>query len=191
MLDSNQYLIRRKIMKLLGADFRVFDSHEMNNEIMFSHMKAFKLKEDIRLYKDESKAEELVTIKARNIIDFSAAYDIMDAKTEQKLGAMKRKGMASILRDEWQIMDIEDNVIGFVKEDSGAMAIFRRFVSGLIPQRFDVTIGDKKVAEFQNNFNPMVSKLKITFLDPDNAQFPKLFGIAAGMLICAIEGKQG
>ncbi len=178
-------------MKLLGADFRVFDSHEMNNEIMFSHMKAFKLKEDIRLYTDESKSEELVTIKARNIIDFSAAYDIVDAKSGQKLGAMKRKGMASIVRDEWQIMDTEDNVIGMVKEDSGALAIFRRVVSGLIPQRFDVSIGDKKVAEFQNNFNPMVSKLKITFLDPANPQFPKLFGIAAGMLICAIEGKQG
>ena len=191
MYTSSKYLIRRKVLKVFGADFRVYDSHEMENEILFSHLKAFKLKEDIRLFSDDSKTDELITIKARKIIDFSSAYDVVDTKTGKKLGALKRKGMKSIFRDEWLIMDENDNEIGKIKEDSGGLAFLRRFITALIPQRFDIFIGDTKVAEFKNNFNPFVSKVEITFLVKDNERFSRQFGVATGVLICAIEGKQG
>lgn len=191
MYTSSKYLIRRKVLKLFGADFRVYDSHEMNNEILFSHLKAFKLKEDIRLFSDDTKTDELLTIKARKIIDFSSAYDVVDTNSGKKLGALKRKGMKSLFRDSWLIMDAEDNEIGKIEEDSGGLAFLRRFLTALIPQRFDVFIEGTKVAEFKNNFNPFVSKVEITFLVKDNERFTRQFGIATGVLICAIEGKQG
>ena len=45
---------------------------------MFSEQKMFRLREDIRVYSDESKSQEVLSIKARQILDFSAAYDVVD-----------------------------------------------------------------------------------------------------------------
>ena len=73
-------------------------------------MKAFKLKEDIRLYTSEDMQTEVLSIQARKIIDISSAYDVIDSLTGAKVGALKRKGLKSILKDEWIIMDAEDKV---------------------------------------------------------------------------------
>ena len=51
--------------------FHVYDSQE--NVVAFCKMKAFKLREDIRVYTSEDATNELLSIQARQIIDFSAA----------------------------------------------------------------------------------------------------------------------
>ena len=60
-IEDNRYLIRRKVFALLGAKFHVYDGR--NNLIGFSAQKAFKLKEDIRFFADESMQEERLSIQ--------------------------------------------------------------------------------------------------------------------------------
>src|SRR5688500_19421793 len=93
---------------------------------MFSEQKMFKLREDIRVYSDENKTQEVLSIKARQIMDFSAAYDVIDAAYNQKVGALQRRGLSSILRDEWQVLDVNDNVVGKLLEDSIPLALLDR-----------------------------------------------------------------
>jgi hypothetical protein len=50
------------------------------------------------------------------VIDWSAAYDIIDPLAKQKVGAMRRKGWSSLVRDEWIILNAHDQQIGTVKE---------------------------------------------------------------------------
>ena len=107
--QHNNYLIRRQVFALTGK-FRVFDPSE--NLVLFSEQKMFRLREDIRVYADESKTQEVLTIKARQIIDFSAAYDVMDSTTGEKVGVLRRKGWASMLRDEWEVLDTNDQPRG-------------------------------------------------------------------------------
>src|SRR5512139_499730 len=102
VFQQNQYLLHRQVFALTGK-FRVYDPTE--NLVLFSEQKMFRLREDIRVYSDESKAQEVLIIKARQIIDFSAAYDVIDALSGQKAGALRRKGWRSLLRDEWEILD--------------------------------------------------------------------------------------
>lgn len=186
-LTGNQYLIRKKFFKILGADFFVYDS--AGHPLMFAHLKAFKLREDITLYTDETKTQPVIQIKARNIVDFSAAYDFYDAQTQRKLGAVKRKGWKSILRDEWIIMDIFDNEIGVLREDSGWLAFVRRFITNLIPETFHVTMQGRQIATYKNNFNPFIRKVHLT-IHQQTAEYTTGFAIAMGILLCAIEGKQ-
>ena len=113
-----QYVIRKKVFKLMGAAFHVYDL--AGNVVMYSKQKAFKLREDIRLYTGEDMQTELLTIQARQIIDFSAAYDVIDPRTGGKVGALRRKGLKSMLRDEWVLMDARDQEIGLVQEDTDA-----------------------------------------------------------------------
>ena len=182
------YTVRRQIFKMLGAAFHIYDPS--GNVAFYSKQKAFKLKEDIRVYTGEDMQNEVLTIKARNIIDFSAAYDVFDPSSQTKVGILKRKGMKSILKDEWIIMDANENQIGLIQEDSMMLALVRRFLTNLVPQSFDGTIHGQKVCHFKQNFNPFVTKITLDYSMDINNLLDRRLGIAAAVLLCAIEGKQ-
>ena len=138
MFDLDRFLVRRKVFRILGAGFHVYDP--AGRVVGFSEQKAFKLKEDIRVFTDEAKSKELLVIRARQIIDFSAAYDVVDSAEGRKVGAARRKGWASILRDSWEILDENDRPIAHLQEDSTALALVRRFLTNLIPQRYNLLV---------------------------------------------------
>lgn len=173
---------------MFGAAFHIYDPD--GNVVFYSRMKAFKLKEDIRLYTGEDMQEEVLTIKARNILDFSAAYDVVDPATNEKVGVLKRKGLKSILKDEWILMDAKDKDIGLIKEDSTFLAMLRRFLTSLVPQTYNGFIGDTQVCTFRQNFNPFVIKITLDFSRDTQKLLDRRLGIAAAVLLCAVEGKQ-
>ncbi|THF76424.1 LURP-one-related/scramblase family protein [Cohnella fermenti] len=184
-----QYLIRKQILSLVGAKIDIFDTS--GQPVLFSQMKAFKLKEDIRLFSNDTMQDELISIQARSIIDFSATYDVVDSVSGEKLGSLRRKGMKSMLKDEWVIIDSNETEVGLIKEDSPFMALLRRFLTNLIPQKFHVEMGGERVALFKQDFNPFVGKLKLDFsLDKGN-RLDRRLGLAAAVLLVVIEGQQG
>lgn len=187
--STTEYTIRRKVFTLLGAKFHVYNA--AGDLIGYSRQKAFKLKEDIRLFTDESETTELLAIQARAIIDFSAAYDVVNSQTNQKLGALRRKGLSSMLRDSWVVMDAADQEIGKIEEDSLSMALVRRFLplGNLIPQKYHLQgTGEHELATFRTHFNPFVHRLTVSVL-PDCTVDPLLV-LAGGILLVAIEGRQ-
>lgn len=186
-MPAAEYTIRRKVFTFLGAKFHVYNSE--GKVIGFSKQKAFKLKEDIRIFTDETLTEERAAIKARAIIDFSAAYDVIDTKKQVKVGALKRKGWSSILRDSWIVMDENDREIGQIQEDSMAMALLRRFLSNLIPQHFHLrdTTGTE-LADFRTHFNPFIHRMTVTV--HENCTLSPILVLSAGVLLVAIEGRQ-
>jgi uncharacterized protein YxjI len=183
------YLVRRKIFKFLGAAFHIYAPDE--SLAFYSKMKAFKLKEDIRLYTGEDMKTEVLTIKARQIIDFAATYDVFDPMTgNAKVGALKRKGLKSILKDEWIILDENDREIGYIREDHIVLALIRRFISNLLPQTYSGEVRNKNVCVFKQNFNPFVLKINLDFSMDKDELLDRRLGIAAAVLLCAIEGRQ-
>lgn len=183
------YLLRKKILTLLGAAFHIYGPD--GQVLFYCKQKAFKLKEDIRVYTDESMQTEVLVIKARQILDFSAAYDVVDPLTNERVGVLKRKGLASFfVQDEWIIMNGYEQVIGSIMEDSLAMALIRRWILSLIPQSFHGTVQQQRVFNFSQNFNPFVAKLTLDFSPDTQNLLDRRLGIAAAVLLCAIEGKQ-
>lgn len=181
-------MIRRKVLKFFGGAFHIYNP--TNELAFFCEMKAFKLKEDIRLYTGEDKQTEVLRISARQIIDIAATYDIYDSTDGQKIGALRRKGLKSIIKDEWIIMDSQDREIGLIAEDSMAMALLRRFLTNLIPQKFDGSINGITVFKFRQNFNPFVLKINMDFSMDMGKMLDRRMGIAAAILLSAIEGRQ-
>src|SRR5512146_2095949 len=101
----NNYLLKRQVFALTGK-FRIYDPS--GNLVLFSEQKMFRLREDIRVFADEGKNQEILMIKARQIIDFSASYDVIDSAANQKVGVLRRRGLKSLLRDEWEVLDVND-----------------------------------------------------------------------------------
>ena len=191
---GEQFTIRRKVLKLFGAAFHIYDAN--NNVVGYCKQKAFKLKEDIRIFTDESMSTELIRIAARSIIDFSSTYDIINPDGSVA-GSMRRKGMSStFLRDEWLLFDAKGNQVGTVKEDGSVMAFLRRYVdwvSLLSPQSFTLTRSNGSVAAtLRQHFNPFVYRMGVAMsqdFDP-NEPLDEMVVLAAACVIAAIEGRQ-
>jgi len=189
---SPSYMIRRKMLKLFGGRLDIYDPN--GNAVMCCLQKAFKLRADIRLYTDDTKTTELLTIKARNIIDFSAAYDVTDAQTGQAIGTLRRKGLQSMIRDAWEVLDPTGRLIAKVEEDKMILALLRRFIEGggLIPQSFHFVAPDGgEIAKARQHFNPFIHKMDLFMPDERQAAIidPRLV-LAASTLLVLIEGRQ-
>jgi uncharacterized protein YxjI len=190
-LTHSTYVIRRKFLKLFGNEFRIFDP--TGNLVLFSRQKAFKLREDFRIWTGEDMQTEVLWMQARKIIDFASAYDVIDSTNGQKVGAFKRKGLKSIVRDEWILMDVNDQEMGLFQEDSLAMGILRRIIGGgllTIPQKFHMDVGNAHVANLRQNWNPFLLKMTVDFSPDTQGLLDRRLGIGMAILHSAVEGRQ-
>lgn len=186
--QNNTFLLKRQVLALTGR-FRIYDP--MDNLVLYCEQKMFRLREDLRVYADESKSQEVLMIQARQIIDFSAAYDVVDSASSQKVGALRRKGWRSLMRDEWEVLDVNDQPVGLLFEDSLGLALLRRLLLGsFLPQNYDLTVGTERVADLRQRFNPFAYRLDIDFSMDIGRRLDRRLGVAAGILLAAIEGKQ-
>lgn len=182
------YLLKRQAIALTGK-FRFYDP--AGRLVMFSEQKMFRLREDIRVFSDESKSQEVLSIKARQILDFSAAYDVIDTEMNQKVGVLRRRGLRSLLRDEWEVLDANDRLIGKLFEDSIGLALLRRFLLGSwLPQNYDILVGQTRVADLKQRFHLFRYELDLDFSMDISHLLDRRLGIAAGILLATIERKQ-
>jgi hypothetical protein len=189
-VNLNEYpkLAIHKLFSFPGASLQV--KVPDGPDVMFCKLKAFKLKEDITLYTNKDMQEPILNIKARQIMDFSAAYDVYDCSNQTKIGALKRHGWSSaFFKDTWTVMDQHDQEIANISEDNAALAIARRLVLGsLIPQNYNVSMKGDKVAHVSRM--PIINVLNLNFELDLSRRLDRRLGVATGILLCVIEGSQ-
>ncbi len=186
-LIKNPLLFRKKFT-VAGGKIWVLD--QQNKMVVFVKQKAFKLKEDIRAYSDDSMSNEILLIKARKIMEFNAAFDVEDPKSGEIIGTFARKGFKSMIQDEWEIRNNEDQPIGKITEDSIALALVRRFLSSLVPQSFSYNVNGQDVAELKQHFNPFIKKADLLVKEANSSILDPRMIIAGSILLMAIEGRQ-
>ena len=185
--QHNQYLFRRKVFKLFGGAFHVYD--ENGDLLLYSQQKAFKLREDFRIYSDESKSQELLTIKTPQILDIVATYNVQDGTNAENVGAIRRKGIKSIVKDEWIFLSNDGREIGKLRERSLAGALLSRFIN-LVPQAYVINSADgREIATIQQHFNPFVLKYTMKIAETESLIDRRLL-ITAGVLLAGIERRQ-
>lgn len=187
-LNDYQYLLKRQVIALTGK-LRIFNTQ--SQLVLYVEQKMFRLKEDIRVYSDETKTRELLNIQARQIIDFAAYYDVFDSMYTTKIGGLRRRGFRSMVQDEWEVFDSQDNPIGVLKEDSLSYALLRRFLLGVfLPQNYDLLTGDERLADYKQRFSLFRYELDIDFRMDTTGKLDRRLGLAAAILLAIIEGRQ-
>ncbi len=187
---GERYLVRKKFINFTGATFRIYG--EGGELVAFCRQKAFKLKEDIRVYTDEKRENELLSLKARSILDFGATYDV-DLPTGERLGSFRRKGMKStFIRDEWMVFDENETQIGLMQEQ-GKLAFARHWIeiiATLVPQKFQLSLSDATpIASYHQHFNPFFLNLGVE-VQTEDERLDDLMILAGACLLGAIEGRQ-
>lgn len=113
----------------LASDFNITDKN--GNYVAYVRQKMFKLKEDVIVFNDESKSKELFRIRANKWIDFNASYSLNDLIDNKNFGRLARKGMRSIWKASYDILDANDQPKFKVQEDSAWVRLWDSFVGEL------------------------------------------------------------
>ena len=110
-----------------SSDFNITDKN--GNYAAYVRQKIFKLKDDVIVFNDESKSQELFRIKANQWIDFNASYSITDLVQEKNFGRLARKGMRSLWKSQYNILDENDQPKYQINEDNAWTKVLDGFVS--------------------------------------------------------------
>jgi len=185
---GERYTARKKTITFAGNQYHIYGpAQELR---FFVKQKLLTFKESLTIYSDETMSRPLLKIQARSRIGFNATYDISTPDGEP-IGALKHDSIRNIVRDRWLILSPTGTQIGLIEEDSTRLALYRRILLFMLPQRFDVSVRGQKVAVFRQHFNLFVSKIDIDFsLDPQGL-LDRRMGIAAVVLLLAIQHSRG
>ena len=108
----------RLSFKLLAIASQIYIRDSQGNLLGYVKQKLLKLKEDINVFADEQQARHLFNIKADRVLDFSANYRFTDAQGNH-LGSIKRKGMRSIFKANYEIYDASGALVMQIHEENG------------------------------------------------------------------------
>jgi len=147
---QNFYRIRKKVLALTNQYWIENDANAM---IGYTKQKMFALREDIRIFTDDSMTQELFRIKQTQILDIWGTFAVIDAPTNQVVGMIKRSVSSALLEDEYYILDGYGRQIGKVMERTGR-GLARKYVplGNLIPEQVLVEFYGQQVAEIKQQF---------------------------------------
>lgn len=111
----------------LGNRFTVLDAS--GAEILFVKQKMFKLREDVEVYRDQTKAQLLFRLKANKILDFSPTFQLTDA-AGTPTASIKRNGGKSLLKADYDLF-IGDQPAGKVQEENGWIKVLDALIGQL------------------------------------------------------------
>jgi uncharacterized protein YxjI len=99
----------------LGQKIEVRDAN--GALLYFVKQKAFKLREAVTIFADESQQTALYTIEADRVLDFSARYHMSDVRHGVALGVVQRQGMRSIWKAHYDIQREGQHVMSIREEN--------------------------------------------------------------------------
>lgn len=105
----------------LSNDFVLKDANE--STVAYVRQKMLKLVEEIQVYSNESRSEQIYTIRANKWLDFSASYAFTD-KNGLEIGRIARKGWASLWKANYDIFDASQQNQLSVREENPWAKVF-------------------------------------------------------------------
>jgi uncharacterized protein YxjI len=156
--DGDRFLLQQRFRPMvnqyevttLGADGK-----SAGDPVCFVEQKRMKLKEDLRAFSDDSKTTEVFRVKAQQVFDPRARYDITDPDG-QRIGQLQKAFGKSLLRSTWRVYDAAGDQVGWAQERNFPVAVFRRVVGFIpiiggwadllpIPYHFDYYAGEERI----------------------------------------------
>lgn len=149
MFESLHYEVRQRFA--IGNKYTVYEETG-DAPVLESKQKKFRLREDFR-FNDPDTGETLFVVTADSVLDVAAGYDIVDARSGERVGTVKRSAW-SFFQHEYALVGPDGTTVALLREDNALMAALRRFVSTLIPFSYDIVAPDgRKVGDVGEQFS--------------------------------------
>jgi uncharacterized protein YxjI len=148
---QNHYVIKKKALRIVD---QYWIEDQNGTKLAYSKQKFWKIKEDIRIYTDESMAQELFRIMQAQIIDAWGKFDVIDSATNIYLGYFRRKAlMSAFVSDEWEMYNMNNQMIGRLAEGTGR-GLARKYIpfGALIPEKITMELNGQPVVQINQRF---------------------------------------
>ena len=129
MKNLNYPLTLKFKFAALNPQFSVTDM--AGRPLAYVKQKAFKLREDISVFKTEAQTDLLYKIRADRWLDYNASYSFTDENGRDR-GRLVRKGARSIWKAEYELYDEAGNQDLLIQEDNPWVRVADHFL-GEIP----------------------------------------------------------
>jgi uncharacterized protein YxjI len=144
---QSTYIIKRNFWSLFERIFRVLTRD--GQIIMFVKHPIFRLREEFKVFADEAQTRPLLTIKSKQVIAINFSFDVTDEMSGRVLGTVQKRGLKSIVRDKFLILDPEGAEIGYMEEQGAS--ILRRFIP-LLTSKHAIVMNGAQVAFVRQKF---------------------------------------
>ena len=172
-----QYVIKRPFLSFLGRKYYVYAPD--GSLVVFLKHPLMKLRGEFTIYADDTETVPLLLVRARKVIALNMAHDVMDPNTGEKIGSIRSRGLRSIFRDVWDILDVNDQPIGLIEETGAAM--LRRFIK-FLPGRHKIELNGQLVATLRQTFRFFI-KEQVLDLSPGGDKLDHRFAVACALLV--------
>ena len=98
--------------------------------ISYVKQRAFRLKEDVTIFADESQTRPLFHMKANQIFDIGATYRVSTADG-RSLGALRQRGMRTLWSATYDILDDNGSAIGLIHEEDPWVKVIDGLIGGI------------------------------------------------------------
>ncbi len=182
LATQTNYTIKRKFFSIFERVFRVFTAD--GQLFMYIKHPLMKLREEFSVFGDEAQTRPILKVKSKQVIAINLSYDITDATTNQILGSVQKKGLASILRDKFIILDPNGNEIGYAEEQGAS--VLRRFFPWLT-SKHAIFINGQQVGFVQQIFRFFTKEFTV---DVQPSQVDSRFVLAVALLALMAEARR-
>lgn len=115
--------------KILAISSQIAVTDAQGQPVYYVKQKAFKLKEAVTVFADETQTRPLYTIAADRILDISARYRIED-QGGAELGILQRRGMRSLWKAHYEVHQGGRQTF-LIREENGWVKVFDAIVGGI------------------------------------------------------------
>lgn len=171
-----RYVIKRPFLSWLGRKYYVYAPD--GSLVVFLKHPLMKLRGEFTIYADETETTPLLLVRARKVLALNMAHDVMDPNTGERIGSIRSRGLKSMFRDVWDILDANDQVIGLIEETG--LAMLRRFIK-FLPGRHKIELHGELVATLRQTFRFFI-KEEVLDLSPGGDKLDHRFAIACALL---------
>lgn len=97
---------------------------------LYVRQKALALREDVKIFEDESQERQLYQLNADRMLDWSANYRIRTTDGRD-IGTVRRQGMRSLWKATYEVTNSEGGVVAAIREESAWVKVLDGLVGGI------------------------------------------------------------
>jgi hypothetical protein len=182
MWSQTRFRIKRAFWSFFERTFRVFTLD--GQLIMLVKHPLLRFREQFTVYADEAQTVPMLLVQARQVIAINFTFDVIDIASGRPLGTVQKRGMRSLMRDKFLILDPGGNQIGTM-EESGASVLRRLFP--ILLSRHSLMLHGQEVARMRQLFRIFTKEFEVELA---SGQADPRFVLACALLALMSEARR-
>lgn len=184
VLEENEFVIDQKLISI-GKKYII--KNKKRDRVAYCERESF-FKEGLTVYDDENKQKQLFSIRQISLTKFTGLFEVLDAEDEV-VGYLRRKGVKSLVRDEWVILEEKKNEIGTAKSDYLLKDLARMKYFRSIPYRYEIIQQGKKIGVYKQRFTLLKRSYKLQMKKDTEQKIDRRLLLSLSICLDAVEEK--